>query len=378
MDWIEDFLKGRRENSLLRSFRCVEERTDGRVTVDGQKLIDFSSNDYLGLAQHPHLLEEGQRMAERFGTSASASRLMSGDLLIHHLLEEKVASFKGKEKALLFGSGYLANIGVIPAICGRDDIIFSDRANHASIIDGALLSGSKLIRFRHNDLNHLQDLLAKERSSFKRAIIIVETIYSMDGDRPSLKELVELKDRYKTMLMVDEAHATGIFGEKGAGVVEEEGLNEEVDIIMGTFGKALGGYGAYVAASKVMITYLINTARSFIYSTALSPSVTGSNLAAIELVEREPQRRRTLLENTQYFRNLLMKKGIELKGSSQIVPVVIGGSEVAVERARILEENGIFALPIRPPTVPRGEARIRFSLTYHHSQEILKRVVEVL
>lgn len=378
MDWIDGFLEERRREFLLRKLRSMERGGPGRVIMDGQEFIDFSSNDYLGLAHHPYLLEEGQRMAERLGMSSSASRLMGGDLIIHHQLEEAIASFKGKESTLVFGSGYLANIGVIPSLSGKGDVIFSDRLNHASIMDGILLSGAKFFRFKHNDLDHLENLLRKHRQDFNRALVAIETIYSMDGDRPPLREIVELKERYGAMLMVDEAHATGIFGKTGAGVIEEEGLIDSVDVIMGTFGKALGSYGAYVVASKKMITYLVNTARSFIYSTALPPSVIGANFAAIELVKREPHRRMTLLENARYFKDLLEGEGMDPKGSSHIVPVVIGENESTLDVARILQGKSIFALPIRPPTVPRGEARVRFSLTYHHSKEMLKKVVEVL
>lgn len=378
MDWIDDLLEERRKGSLLRTLRRIERVSPGELIIDGKGLVDFSSNDYLGLAHHPYLLEEAWKMAQRYGMSSAASRLLGGDLRIHHHLEEAVADFKGKEAALLFGSGYLANIGVIPVLCGKGDVIFSDRANHASIMDGILVSRARFFRFRHNDLDHLNDLLKRERGGYRRALVVVETIYSMDGDRVPLLELVELKERYGAILVVDEAHATGVFGKTGAGVVEEEDMVDHIDIIMGTFSKALGGYGAYVASSKKMIDYLINTARSFIYSTALPPSVIGGGLAALKLVKTEPYRRTTLLENTRYFRDLLREGGVETLGSSQIVPVIIGGNEAACKTARILEKGAIFAPPIRPPTVPQGEARIRFSLTYHHSKETLKRVAEVL
>ncbi|HIC90938.1 MAG TPA: 8-amino-7-oxononanoate synthase [Syntrophaceae bacterium] len=378
MEWIDRFLQKREDQLLLRTLHNIEKRKGGNIVVDGKELIDLSCNDYLGLAAHPCLLQESKRMAEGYGTSSSASRLMSGDLHIHHLLEEVVADFKGKEASLVFGSGFLANIGIISAICQKGDVVFSDRLNHASIIDGILLSGAQFFRFRHNEVGHLEDLLKKERAKFKKALIVIETIYSMDGDRPPLKEIVNLKERYNCILMVDEAHATGIFGRNGAGIVEEEDLTHEVDIIMGTFGKALGSYGAYVAASKKTIDYLVNRARSFIYSTALPPSVIGANLAAIEIVKKEPFRRKILLEHVEYFRSLLKDKGFNTRGSSQIIPVVMGDNKKTIMVAHMLREHSIFALPIRPPTVPKGEERIRFSVTYHHSKEILYQVAEVL
>jgi len=378
MEWIDRFLQERESQLLLRTLHNIGKRKGGNIIIDGKELIDLSSNDYLGLADHPSLLQESKRMAEEYGTSSSASRLMSGDLHIHHLLEEMVADFKGKEASLVFGSGFLANIGIISAICQKTDAVFSDRLNHASIIDGILLSGAQFFRFRHNDIGHLENLLKKERAKFKKALIVIETIYSMDGDRPPLKEIVNLKKKYNCILMVDEAHATGIFGRNGAGIVEEEDLTHEVDIIMGTFGKALGSYGAYVAASKKTIDYLVNRARSFIYSTALPPSVIGANLTAIEIIKKEPFRRKILLEHVEYFRGLLKNKGFNTRGSSQIIPVVIGDNKKAIIAANMLQQHSIFALPIRPPTVPRGEERIRFSVTCYHSEEILYKVAEVL
>ncbi len=390
MDWCDEFLKKQIEQSLLRNLWRIERNKknnssdksptsgNGKIILDNHEFIDFSSNDYLGLAQHSYLIEESQRIAAEYGVSSSASRLMSGDLKIHHLLEEVIADFKGKESAIVFGSGYLANIGVIPAICERGDVIFSDRLNHTSIMDGILLSSARFFRFKHNDIDHLEKLLKQERPKFRRSLIIVEGIYSMDGDQPPLKEIVALKEQNNSILMVDEAHATGIFGEKGSGVVEEQGLIDEVDLIMGTFGKALGSYGAYVAASKKMILYLINKAKSFIYSTALPPPVIGANLAGIELIKREPDRRKILLEQTGYFRELLLENGIAIRGTAQIVPVIIGENHRAVVVAKGLQQEGIFALPIRHPTVPKKEARIRFSITYHHSKQILLDVVEVI
>lgn len=378
MEWIDQYLKEQESSHLLRTLRRLEKGKEGHILLEGRELLDLSSNDYLGLAGHPSLLEASRRAAEEYGTSSSGSRLMSGDLIIHHHLEESVAAFKGKEAALVFGSGFLANIGLIPALCDKADAVFSDRLNHASIIDGTLLSGAELFRFRHNEVDHLEALLKKERAKFKKALIVVETIYSMDGDRPPLKEIVDLKNKYDCFLMVDEAHATGIFGSSGSGIVEEEALTGEVEVIMGTFGKALGSYGAYVAASRKMIDYLVNRARSFIYSTALPPSVIGANLAALEVVRQESFRRKELLKRVGDFRELLNRHGFRTIGSSQIVPVLIGDNEKTIRLAGRLREKAIFALPMRPPTVPRGGERIRFSVTWHHSKEQLEGVAEAL
>lgn len=373
---IEELLKKRARQGLLRQLKPISSRQKGRIYFEKKEYIDFSSNDYLGLVNHPKLIEVSKKAIEEYGTSSTASRLLSGDLKIHHCLEEKVAHFKNKESALVFNSGYQANVGILSCLYTKEDVIFSDRLNHASIIDGIILSGARLFRFQHNDLNHLEYLLKNEREKFKKALIVTETIFSMDGDRPPLKEMAQLKDRYNCEIMVDEAHATGIFGKNGSGVVEEEGLAERIDLIMGTFSKALASYGAYLAASQNIVDYLINTCRSFIYSTALPPSVIACSLASIDLIREEPQRRRELLALAQYFRNALKKRGFQVKGTSQIVPLIIGENSRTQEFARRLQEKGYWVLPIRPPTVPPGEARLRFSLTFHQDRAILEKLIE--
>ena len=376
MDRIEQFLKERSKKSLLRILRPANLRREGKIYFKDKEYIDFSSNDYLGLSNHPGLKSACKKAAEQLGTSASASRLLSGDLDIHHQLEEEIARFKGKGSALVFNSGYQANLGIISSLCEKGDVIFCDRLNHASIIDGIMLSGVRFFRFMHNDLNHLESLLKKERNKFRDSLIVTETVFSMDGDRAPLKELVKLKEKYDCKIMVDEAHTTGIFGESGSGVVEEEGLTDRIELIMGTFSKALGSFGAYLACSRKTADYLINSCRSFIYSTALPPSVIAANLASLDLINKEPFRRRMLLENADYFRKELDRCGFKVKGSSQIIPLIVGDSKKAVKISRELEKRGYWVRAIRPPTVPAGEARLRFSLTYYHTKDILKRLIE--
>ena len=291
---------------------------------------------------------------------------MSGDLKIHHELEEKTARFKGKESVLIFNTGYQANVGIISALYRSTDAVFCDRLSHASILDGISLSGARLFRFQHNDINHLESLLKKSAGKFENRLIVTESIFSMDGDKAPLKELVELKEKFGCKIMADEAHATGIFGANGSGLVAEENLTDRVDLIMGTFSKALGSFGAYIACSKKIKDYLINTCRSFIYSTALPPCVIAANIAALEIVAKEPFRRETLLENAAYFRSRLKSKG-----QSQIVPLIVGDAETAVSLSDSLRQKGYYCLAIRPPTVPEGQSRLRFSLTYHHSKEVL-------
>ncbi len=376
MERIEKSLMDRSEKRSLRSLSPADRRAEGRIHIEGRDYVDLSSNDYLGLSSHPKLKEASRDAVDSLGTSSCASRLLSGDLKLHHELEEEIALFKNKESALIFNSGYQANTGIIGAIYGRGDAIFSDRLNHASIVDGITLSGAKLFRFRHNDPGHLENMLKKERKRFKEALIITESIFSMDGDRAPLKELVDLKERYNCRIMVDEAHATGIFGARGSGVVEDENLEEDVDLIMGTFGKALGGFGAYIASTSDIIRYLVNFCRSFIYSTSLPPSIVAVNMESLKVIKDEPWRRKGLLENAVYLRSELQKSGLKARGSSQIIPLIIGDNEVAQDFSERLKDAGYRALPIRPPTVPEGESRIRFSLTYNHTKDILKGLLD--
>ncbi len=373
MDYLSQWLQERRDSGNYRRLSPLKR------SADGSKPVDFSSNDYLALSSRSELREAACKALEDYGAGAGGARLMSGDLPLFHELEERVASLKNQEAALLFGSGYMANVGVIPALVGRGDLIFSDRLNHASIYDGCRLSGARLVRFRHNDLDHLEDCLKKERGGGNRALIVVESIYSMDGDRCPLVGVVELKNRYSCMLMVDEAHATGIFGANGGGVIQEDGLESEVEVAMGTFSKALGSYGAYIAGSRLLKEYLVNRARSFIYSTALPPGVAASSLAAVKLIEAEPELRAKLFENSGYFKKSLQEAGLPGEpGPSQIVPVLIGGSRQAVEMAEEFRRHGVYVTAVRPPTVPEGAARLRFSVTLDHDRAQLRAAAELL
>jgi len=378
MEFIKAYLAKRKNENTLRTLLALDTRGPGVIVRQGQKYVDFSSNDYLGFSKHPKLIDAAGQALDVYGVGAGASRLLSGDLKLHHLLEEETASFKHKESALFFNSGYHANVGVIPVFAGKNDAIFSDSLCHASQIDGAILSRAKRFLFRHNDMEHLKDLLKKERANFEKALILTESVFSMDGDLAPLRSLVELKERYNCVLMVDEAHATGIFGNQGRGLVDAEGLSEYVDLIMGTFSKALGGFGAYIAASRLITDYLINSARSFIYSTALPCSIIAANLAALEVCKTEPGRGPVLLNRAQRFRAVLSKDDWDVSGESQIIPVMIGESKTALDYAGILLEKGFQVLPIRPPTVPEGTSRFRFSLCYEHTEEEINKVVEAM
>ena len=378
---MKSWLAQQEEKGRLRRLVPISDRDGSRILLagsPGQALVDFSSNDYLALAQHPTLIAAAQRALAEYGTSAGAARLMSGDLSIHHELEEAVALFKGKEAALSFGSGYMANAGIIPALVGRHDVIFSDRLNHASIHDGCRLAGARLVRFRHNDISHLESMLREKRGTGS-ALVVVESVYSMDGDCCPLSDLVALKKRHDFLLMVDEAHATGVFGRNGGGMIEEKEVGSGVDLAMGTFGKALGSYGAYVAASREMIDFLLNRARSFIFSTALPAPVAAASLAAVRLVQDDSGLRDELHGKMRYFKKCLRESGLGKDfGPSQIVPILVGEGVAALEAAALLREKGFFVTAVRPPTVPEGTSRLRFSVTLHQSETQLKDAVAAL
>lgn len=372
------FLEERERNQLLRRLVPSSGRGHGLIVRDGREYVDFSSNDYLGLSSHPALAAAAREALDRYGVGSGASRLMSGDLAIHHELEECVAAFKGSEAALVFNSGYQANTGIIPAMFGRKDAVFADQLCHASQLDGAILSRAKLLRFRHNDPEHLDRMLEKHRGAFDRALVMTESVFSMDGDLAPLAALLAACRRHRCQFMVDEAHATGVFGPQGRGFVEASGLAGQVDLVMGTFSKGLGGFGAYLASSRTVIDYLINTARSFIYSTALPAPVIAADLAALRLCLSGETRGEELLLRAGAFREALRRNGWTVGGESQIVPVVVGDSAIAVSLSKMLEERGFLAMPARPPTVPEGSARLRFSLTAAHTDRQIADVVEAL
>lgn len=367
--------------ALRRRLQVVEEvLPGGRVRVAGEVLLNLSSNDYLGLAQDPRLIAAAGDAAARWGTGAGASRLVVGHLRLHEYLETELAGFKEAEAAVLFSTGYMANLGVITALLGQGDVIFSDRLNHASIMDGIKLSGATLHRFPHRDMNQLEKIL-QQTPGRKRRLIITDSVFSVDGDLAPLWELVALKERYGAWLMIDEAHATGVLGPGGAGLAQALGLTAGVDVHMGTFSKALGSLGGYVAGERRLIEYLHNKARSFIYTTAMPPPVLGAIQAALKIVREEPERRLRLLQESEKFRRGLQDAGFDTLGSeTQIVPVMVGKNEPTLKFAAALRVRGLMAVALRPPTVPPGRARVRFSLSAAHSPadlaQALKTIVE--
>jgi 8-amino-7-oxononanoate synthase len=365
--------------ALRRHLTVVDEvLPEGRVRVGGRVLLNLSSNDYLGLSRDPRLVAAVKKAAARWGVGAGASRLVAGHLALHEAVEARLADFKGTGAAVIFSTGYMANVGAIAALVGPGDEVFGDRLNHASIYDGIRLSGADLRRYPHRDLKRLKQLLQKAAPGRKR-LIITDSVFSVDGDLAPLAELAALKEKYGAWLMIDEAHATGVLGPGGAGLAEALGLTSRVDIHMGTFSKALGTLGGYVAGDKGLIDYLHNRARAFIYSTAMAPPLLGAIEAALEIVAREPERRHFLLREAERFRRGLAAAGLDTLGSeTQIVPVLTGDNARTMEFAGRLKARGLLAVGLRPPTVPPGRARVRFSLSAAHSPEDLARALEII
>lgn len=369
--WIEQELEGLRRESLERRL-TVYGRAGGKIEIGGRTFLNFSSNDYLGLSHHPEVIRASRRYLEGHGCGATASRLVTGTLPPHEELESRLAHLKGYGTALVFGSGFLANAGLIASLAGRNDHVFADKLAHASIIDGAALSRANLKRFRHNDPEHLESLL-KQCPASGRRLIVTESVFSMDGDIAPLAEIAALAVGYDAMTMIDEAHATGVFGPGGSGLIRHHGLEDRVNVSMGTLSKALGGYGGFVACSASLRNLLVNRARSFIYTTGLPPSVVGSAIGALGVIEKSQNPGAELLDRAAVFRKKLQEEGLDVSNSqSQIIPVVIGDNAKTLAAAERLKSRGILAVAIRPPTVPEGTSRLRLSLTLDHGAEELE------
>jgi 8-amino-7-oxononanoate synthase len=357
--------------------RTIESSQGPRVVIDGTEVLLLCSNNYLGLADHPRVRQAAATAAERYGAGAGASRLISGTMAIHRKLEERLADFNSAEAAILFGSGYLANTGTVAALTGRGEVVFSDELNHASLIDGCRLSRAETFVYRHRDLEHLEYGL--NQAGARAALIITDGVFSMDGDVAPLIELTELSRRYGCRLMVDEAHGTGALGPGGRGTVAAAGLEGEVDVIVGTLGKALGGYGAYVCSTAEVIELLVNVSRPFIFSTAPPPPSIGAALAALSLLDTRPGLVEQLRRNAAGLRQALTSNGLEIGPSrTQIVPVIVGDARRAVALGERTLDGGIFAQAIRPPTVPEGSSRLRLTVMANHREDELQRAAKVI
>jgi len=356
------------QQNLLRRLTVVESSRGPYVTIHGNRFLLMCSNDYLGLANHPMLCKAAARAMEQYGFGSGASRLVSGTSEMHKQLEDKLAKFKHAEAAILFNSGYAANTGVIQSLAREGDILLSDCLNHASIVDGCRLSKADLFIYNHKDICHVEQIL-KKCKQISRKLIVTDGVFSMDGDIAPLPDLVALAEKYGAMLMVDDAHATGVLGKTGRGTAEYFGLEGRIPIQMGTLSKALGSFGAFVAGSKNLVEFLVNSARSFIYSTALPPLVCAASIAALDIVNQEHDRREKLWNNREQFIKGLREMGIDSQSETPIIPVMIGDSKRALQASERLFEEGLYASAIRPPTVPEGSARIRVTIMATHSHE---------
>jgi 8-amino-7-oxononanoate synthase len=372
---VAERLEELRDRGLHRQLRLVSGPQGPRVLLGGRPVLLLCSNNYLGLADHPRVRGAAAEAAMRWGAGAGASRLISGNMEPHRNLETRLAEFKGYEAALLFGSGYLANTGVIAALAGAGEVVFSDELNHASIVDGCRLSRADTFVYRHGDLDHLA--WGMEQAGGRASLIVSDGVFSMDGDIAPLPGLAELARRHGCRLMVDEAHATGAIGPGGRGSVAAAGLGDEVDVVVGTLGKALGSYGAYACADAATIDYLVNSARPFIFSTAPPPSSVAAAAAALELVS--PHRVERLQANASRFRTALAATGLGAGPSqTQIVPIEVGDAETAMDLCERVLERGVFAQGIRPPTVPEGSSRLRFTVMASHRIGELERAAKLV
>jgi 8-amino-7-oxononanoate synthase len=375
--WIDAELDGLAAKGLRRSLEPLASAQGPVVRVGGRALVNLCSNDYLALANDPRLRRAAAEAAEAEGAGSGAARLVAGDLPVHGRLERRLSAFKGTEAALLFNSGYHANAGVPPALLGRGDAVFSDVLNHASILDGCQLSRAELVRYRHLDVQELADLLARTRA--RRKLVVTDSVFGMDGDAAPLREIADLCDRHGAMLYLDEAHATGVLGPTGAGLAEALGLTDRVDVQMGTLGKALGSFGAYVAGSRALVDWLVSRARTFVFTTALPPAACGAALAALDVLAAEPERRGRLQALSARMKAGLERLGFPMAGViAPIFPVVLGDEERALAASRALRERGFFVRAIRPPTVPRGTSRLRVSLTAGHEEAQVDAFLEAL
>jgi 6-carboxyhexanoate--CoA ligase len=374
--FIEKTLEDLKENHLYRTMNEIKSAQSAHVTFQGKDMLMLASNSYLDMSNDPQVKAYALKAIEKYGVGSGGSRLTTGTTNLHNQLEELLAIFKGTEAALVYNTGYMANIGIISALCSKDDVIFSDELNHASIIDGCRLSKAKIVVYRHNNMNDLEDKIKQNPCS--KGLIISDAVFSMDGDIVDLPQLVEIADKYGLFSMIDEAHATGVIGESGRGTMEYFHMTQKPDIIMGTLSKAIGSEGGFVSGKQELIEYLKNKSRSFIFSTSLSPTVMAASIKSIELIMDEPQRVQALQENIQYFCSCLREAGIEADSKTAIIPIIIGDEKSAMEISKELFEQGYYISAIRYPTVKKGCARLRVALMSTHNKDELKRTAQAI
>ena len=376
MDFLTDYLAEVKDRDLLRE-TCVYQPSDAaHVWLDGKNYLQLAANNYLGLTHCPAVQQAAMAAIEKYGTGSGGARLTTGTHPLYPLLEQELAEFKGAEAAVVFNTGYMANVGVISALTGAGDVIFSDQLNHASIIDGCRLSRATTIVFRHSDMNELAELLARTPCRGRR-LIVVDGVFSMDGDIAPLDAILELAQRYKALVMVDDAHATGVIGPGGRGTAAYFGLEDKIQIQLGTLSKALGAEGGYVAGSRELIGYLINKARSFIFSTALAPATIAAARAALEQLKTRPELVHRLLANARFMRRQLSGAGFQIPpGFTPVIPVMVGAAPATLALARELSQDGLVVTAIRPPTVPEGTSRLRLAVSAVHTKAELAQAAE--
>ena len=378
LTWITTELERLEHKRLRRHLKTYTGQQGIRIAQAGEELVNFGANDYLHLASDPRLARAVVAAVEQAGWGSGASPLVCGHAALHAELEQRIAEFEGCEAALLFSSGFAANVGAITALAGRGDAIFGDQKNHASIIDGCRLSRAEVHVYEHGDVEHLATLL-ENAGPVRRKLIVTDTLFSMDGDLAPLPEIAALAERHGAMLMVDEAHATGVFGPRGRGVAEHFGVEEAVHIRVGTLSKALGSAGGFVAGSRALVDWLANRARSYVFSTAHPAAASAAGLAALDIVEQEPHRRQELLQRAENLRSRLRGLGWNVGTSaSQIIPILVGEPEATMTLAEQLQSAGLFVPGIRPPSVPPGESLLRVSLSYGHSEGDLEHLLAAL
>lgn len=372
------------DKGLLRKVVPLQHLEQSRISGSGQTWINLSGNDYLGLAVNKEMISTFYRqmqpdtLLENFGPGAAASRLMTGNSSLYGALEDKLAALYGKESCLVFNSGYHGNAGILPALSNKSDLILADKLCHASLIDGMQLSRADTLRFRHLDYDHLEDILNTRREQYAQVFLVSESIFSMDGDTADLDKLIALKKKFQCCLYLDEAHAVGVLGRQGLGLAEQEGVIDDIDLLFGTFGKALAGIGGFVACSAVIADFLVNRARTLIFTTGLPPVCLNWLLFVLDRLPSMEEERKKLQQLADHLRKKIGQQGLPVIGNSQIVPILIGDSARAVSIANILQEHGYWVTAVRPPTVPEGTARLRLSLTAAMNDNDLAPLPELL
>jgi len=378
MEKISNELKKIKESGLYRELNILEGAQGPHVKIKGRTYISFCSNNYLGLANHPEVVKAVKDAVGKYGWGAGASRLVSGNTELHQALEDEISKFKRKEAAIVFPTGYMANIGTICSLVSSGDLVICDKLNHASIIDGCRLSGATFRVYPHRDVGKLENIL-KKSTGYPRKLIVTDTVFSMDGDLVPLPDIVRIAHEYNAMVMVDEAHGTGVFGENGRGVVEHFNLDKKVNIIMGTLSKAVGSLGGFVTGNSDLISYLRNKARTFMYTTALPPAACAASIAGIKLIQRDHSLRESLWRNVHYVKERLKLLNLNVASlESPIIPIIIGNAKRAVDVSGFLFESGILIPAIRPPTVPDESSRLRVTIMATHTRDDLDKLLDVL